>query len=74
MKTETLTWRELPQDGMPDADITVLGEIRDPDEPESTETHPVFWSGERWIDAATGWPIGADRMVAWADQPGGTRA
>ena len=73
MKTETLTWHELPQDGLPDADLTVLLEVRDPDEPEATECWPGFWSGERWVDASTGWPIGAERVVAWADQPAGTR-
>lgn len=72
MKTETITWHELPQDGMPDADITVLAEVRDPDEPGLTEVWPAFWSGERWIDCSSTWPINADRVVAWADQPVGT--
>lgn len=31
MITETLTWHQLPADGMPDAEITVLAEVRDPE-------------------------------------------
>ena len=73
MKTETLTWHELPQDGMPDADTTVLGEVRRVDDPDTTEVWPAFWSGERWVDCSSGWPIEAARMVAWADQPAGTK-
>ena len=61
MKTETLTWHELPQDGMPDAEITVQVEVRDP-EGSGTECWPAFWGGERWIDAATGMPIDGDRV------------
>ena len=30
MKTESITWHELPADGMPDAEITVLAEITQP--------------------------------------------
>jgi hypothetical protein len=74
MKTETITWRELPQDGIPDAELTVLLEVRDPDQPGATECWPGFWSGERWIDCSTGWPIGAERVVAWADVPAGSLA
>lgn len=72
MKTETITWRELPQDGMPDVDTTVQGEVRDPDEPQITDVWPIFWSGERWVDCGSGWPIDAARVVAWADVPAGT--
>ena len=72
MKTETITWHELPADGMPDADITVLAEVRALDEPDSTEVWPAFWSGERWVDCGSGWPLEAERVVAWADQPAGT--
>lgn len=74
MKTEQITWHELPADGLPDADITVLAEVRDPDVPATIEVWPAFWSGERWIDCGTGWPIGADRVVAWAQRPSGTTA
>jgi len=72
MKTETITWHELPADGMPDAELTVLAEIRNPDETDATEVWMAFWSGERWVDAATGMHIGTHRVVAWADQPAGT--
>jgi len=75
MKTETITWHELPADGMPDADIAVLAEVRDPDGADGgTEVWPAFWSGERWVDCGSGWPIEAERVVAWADQPGETAA
>lgn len=71
MKTETIHWRELPAEGMPDAEITVLAEVRNPDD-DGTEVWPAFWSGERWVDAGTGLRIGTHRVVAWADQPAGT--
>lgn len=74
MKTETITWHELPADGMPDAEITVLAEVRNPDEPDTTEVWAAFWSGERWVDAATGLRIGTPRVVAWAAVPAGTVA
>lgn len=74
MKTETINWHELPADGMPDADITVLAEVRSLDEQDTTEVWPAFWSGERWVDCGSGWPIEAERVVAWADQPSGTAA
>jgi len=53
MKTETITWNELPADGMPDAEITVLAEIRQPE--GGTEVWPAWWGGERWIDAGPLW-------------------
>lgn len=74
MKIETITWHELPADGLPDADLTVLVEARDIDDPTATEVWPGFWSGERWVDCASAWPIANDRVVAWADQPSGTAA
>lgn len=73
MKIETIHWRQLPTDGMPDAEITVLAEVRDPDG-EGTECWPAFWSGERWVDAAQGWPIGDAHVLAWADMPKGAQA
>jgi len=73
MKTEQITWHELPADGMPDAEITVLAEIRQLDG-NSTEVWPAWWGGERWIDASSGWHIDSGRVVAWADQPAGTTA
>lgn len=74
MKTETINWRELPADGMPDAEITVLAEVRNPDEPHTTEVWPAFWSGQLWVDCSSGWPIDTARVVAWTDQPAGTVA
>jgi len=73
MKTEQIQWHELPDDGLPDAETTVLLEVRDCDGP-GTEVWPGFWSGERWVDCSNGWPIGAGRVVAWADVPAGITA
>jgi len=70
MKIEQITWHELPQDGMPDSDITVEAEIEQDD--GSTEVHPAWWCGKQWRDAAQGWPLGR-RVVAWAHVPAGTR-
>lgn len=42
MKTETITWHELPADGVPDADTTVLVEFKFNDEPTS-DTWPGWW-------------------------------
>lgn len=72
MKTETITWHTLPDDGLPDADIVVLAEIRQPD--GSTEVWPVWWSGERWVDAGSGWHVETACVVAWADVPVGVAA
>jgi len=75
MKTEQIQWNELPADGLPDADITVLAEIRNPDgADDGTEVWPAFWSGERWVDAGSGYPIQGRRVVAWADVPAGLSA
>lgn len=71
MTTETITWH-LTSDALPDADITVLAEVRDPED-TGTECWPAFWSGASWIDAGTGWPLDAERVIAWTDMPGGTR-
>lgn len=72
MKTETITWHELPDDGMPDAETTVLLQIRELDD-DGTDVMPGWWAGERWVDI-TGWPLQAERVVAWADQPVGVSA
>lgn len=72
MKTEQITWHELPADGMPDAEITVLAQVKQPD--GSTEVWPAFWSGERWVDCGSGWALPDDGVVAWADQPAGVAA
>jgi len=74
--TETLTWHEMPDSNPPDAEITVLVELLPPDgdaKPDGTEVWPAWWSGERWIDAGSGWHIETHRVVAWADVPRGTR-
>ncbi len=74
MKTETITWHELPADGLPDADITVDIEVLYPD--GETECWPGWWSGEHWIDAASGDRIerNGSSVLAWADRPAGSRA
>ena len=74
MKTETITWHELPTDGLPDAEITVQIEILQAD--GSTETWPGWWAGERWIDAVSGTAVEVlgGVVVAWADVPAGSRA
>jgi hypothetical protein len=74
MKTETITWHELPADGLPDAETTVQMEILQDD--GTTETWPGWWCGERWIDAGSGTPVAflVGEVVAWADVPAGSRA
>ena len=74
MKTETITWNQLPADGMPDADIVVDMEI---DYGNGTaEVWPGWWNGYQWVEASTGMAI--DRtthsVIAWADRPAGSRA
>jgi len=72
MKTELLTWHALPAGRMPEAEITVLAEISQPE--GGTEVWPAWWSGVRWIDAGSGWHIDSERVVAWANRPAGTTA
>ena len=72
MRTETITWHELPQDGMPDADTTVLVAYVAGDGEQ--DTWPAWWSGEHWIDASTGDRLernGRARVLAWAHMPSG---
>jgi hypothetical protein len=75
MKTESITWHELPQDGMPDADTTVMLEITT--ETGATECWPGWWDGERWLDSH-GMPIGLDSptgdVTAWAHMLAGAAA
>ena len=73
MKTETITWHELPADGLPDAEITVMMEVLFA---EGTETWPGWWSGERWIEAESGTAtdVLCGQVLAWADMPAGSRA
>jgi hypothetical protein len=69
MKTETLTWHELPQDGMPDAETTVLMQVRYFDG-DSAEVITGWLGEDDWCDI-TGYPLDAARVVAWADVPAG---
>lgn len=73
MRTETITWHELPADGVPDADTTVLVAFKFNDEPE-VDTWPGWWNGEHWMDATTGDRMerhGDRKVLAWADMPAG---
>jgi hypothetical protein len=72
MKTETITWHELPADGLPDSEITVLLQVRNPDD-DGTEVHGGWLGEQDWCDI-TGYPIQAHRVVAWADVPAGVTA
>lgn len=72
MKTETITWHELPADGMPDAETTVLLELRELDG-DGTKVQTGWLAQSGWVDI-NAWPIEAGRVVACADVPGGTAA
>ena len=57
LKTETITW----EDGVPDADTTVLTQSETSDEP----VWPGYWDGTVWRDIE-----GFERDVtAWANFP-----
>ncbi len=74
MRLETITWHDLPADGLPDSDTTVLVSYQMADEPDAVDTWPGWWSGEHWMDAATGDRMERDglrRVLRWADMPGG---
>ena len=72
MKHEKITWHELPADGLPDAEVTVLAEIRNPDgADDGTEVWPAWWDGEKWREAGSAITIEPPRVVAWADVPAG---
>lgn len=81
MRTETITWHDLPADGLPDSDITVLLAVHyppDPDavlQPASVETCMGWWAGDRWLDASSGGGVEHDgaRVLAWADMPVGVQ-
>ena len=71
MKTETITWHELPADGMPDAETTVLLELRELDG-DGTKVQTGWLAQSGWVDI-NAWPIesggysrrfGASRLVA----------
>lgn len=68
--TETITWNVLPDDGMPDAEITVQLTIERAD--DADEVWPGWWDGEQWIDAASACRV-AGRVVSWSDMPAGSR-
>lgn len=64
MKSEVIQWHELPQDGMPDADTTVL---------LSTEEQAVasgWFDGTDWRWCESGGPVG-EPVQAWAVMPKG---
>lgn len=66
MKTETITWHELPADGMPDAELTVL---------ISTERDGVesgWFDGTDWRWCESG-GIVAEPVQAWAEMPEGVQ-
>lgn len=69
MKREVIEWRELPDDGMPDADETVHVEVEGAGDP----TWLGWWDGEVWRDASTGAPF-AGRVLAWGTLLAGSRA
>ena len=72
MRNEVITWHDLPADGMPDSDITVLLKFTADD--GAADTCLGWWSGTRWMDASNGDDIERDgrcRVVAWADMRGG---
>lgn len=62
MKTETINWHELPQDGMPDADLTVLLST------EQQGVNPGWYDGENWRWCESGGVVG-EPVQAWADMP-----
>lgn len=62
--TETLTWW-TPAERMPDADVTVMVEVSDPD--ASEPVWPGWFDGEVWHDA-----LGDEvTVIRWADMPKG---
>lgn len=68
MRTETLHWHELPDDGMPDADSTVMLDIAYDD--GEALTWPGWWDGTHWRDASTG-DIVRGKVAGWSDMPAG---
>lgn len=63
MKTETITWRELPADGLPDALETVLVHTAD-------DIDAGFIDDSVWHWAASGGRV-AEPVLAWAQMPWG---
>ena len=76
MRTESITWHDLPADGLPDAEISVLVAYKLAGETE-VDTWPAWWSGEHWIDASTGDRMERDgrcKVLRWSDMPIGGEA
>lgn len=63
MKTETITWHELPQDGMPDAEAALLLDV-------GAAVGEGWWDGENWRWAGSGGQVDAE-VIAWALLPEG---
>lgn len=63
---ETLEWREVANDDFPDADLTVIGRLRNNVEP----CWLVYWDDEEWRDI-DGQVVD---VVRWADLPKGGEA
>lgn len=64
MKTENITWHELPHDGMPDAELTVLLST----EHQGVDTGWFDGTDWRWCESGG---IVAERVQAWAEVPEG---
>lgn len=60
---ETLEWREVADGNFPDADLTVIGRLRDNEEP----VWLVYWDDEEWRDI-DGQVVD---VVRWCDMPRG---
>lgn len=67
MKQETITWYELPQDGMPDAETSVLVNNSEGD------VDTGFFDGAMWRWCESGGYV-AGVVLAWADKPVGVVA
>lgn len=63
MRTENITWHELPQDGMPDAEDAVLLET-------FTTVAEGWWDGMDWRWAESGGVV-EQSVRAWARMPEG---
>lgn len=73
MRNELITWHDLPADGHPTNDDTVLVEVAGI--ADSPRIFPLFWDGMYWIDVSGGYRLNERyRPVAWAAMPIGTRA
>ena len=64
MKRELIEWHELPQDGMPDAELTVLLSAAD------AGVDTGFFDGTTWRWCESGGVV-AEPVQAWAEVPVG---